>query len=40
MKFTPDHDGIKVVHIFRFENDKIVEMRDVAQQLEKDSPNK
>lgn|GEM_PF-4090669 len=29
LKFTPEHLGIRVVHILRFENDKIVEMRDV-----------
>lgn len=33
MKFTPDHDGIRIVHIFRFVDSKIVEMRDVAMQL-------
>ncbi len=39
MKFTPDHTGVRVVHIFRFVDDKIVEMRDVAMQLTDDSPN-
>lgn len=34
LKFSPDHKGIRVVHIFRFIDDKIVEMRDVAMQLE------
>lgn len=33
MKFTPDHAGLRVVHIFRFVDDQIVEMRDVAMQL-------
>lgn len=39
LKFTPDHAGIRVVHILRFENDKIVEMRDVAMQLLEDNKN-
>ncbi len=30
---------IAVVHIFRFENDKIVELWDLGQALEKTSPN-
>ncbi|QSE98041.1 nuclear transport factor 2 family protein [Fulvivirga lutea] len=30
---------IAVVHIFRFENDKIVELWDLGQPIEKDSPN-
>lgn len=33
MKFTPDHAGLRVVHICRFENDKIVELWDAAMQL-------
>lgn len=33
MKFTPDHAGIRIVHIFRFVDNQIVEMRDVAMQL-------
>lgn len=40
LKFTPDHPGMKVVHILRFKNDKIVEMRDVWQQIEPDAINK
>lgn len=31
---------IAVVHILRFEGDKIVEMWDVGQQIPEDSPNK
>lgn len=31
--------SIAVVHIFRFENDKIVELWDLGQVIEKDSPN-
>lgn len=34
LKFTPDHKGIRVVHILRFFDDQIIEMRDVAMQLE------
>ncbi|WP_100616270.1 nuclear transport factor 2 family protein [Confluentibacter citreus] len=30
---------ITVVHIFRFENDKIVELWDLGQVIDKDSPN-
>ncbi len=30
---------IAVVHIFRFENDKIVELWDLGQPISKDSPN-
>jgi predicted SnoaL-like aldol condensation-catalyzing enzyme len=33
LKFTPDHKGIRVVHILRFVDNQIVEMRDVAMQL-------
>lgn len=33
MKFTPEHAGLRVVHIFRFVDDQIIEMRDVAMQL-------
>lgn len=31
--------GIAVVHLFRFEGDKVAELWDVAQQLPADSPN-
>ena len=34
LKFTAEHKGVRVVHIFRFDNDMIVEMRDVAMQVE------
>jgi predicted SnoaL-like aldol condensation-catalyzing enzyme len=30
---------IAVVHIFRFRNDKIVELWDLVQPIDKDSPN-
>lgn len=39
LKFTPDHAGVAVVHLFRFEGEKIVELWDVAQILPDDSPN-
>ncbi|MFZ1809230.1 MAG: nuclear transport factor 2 family protein [Cyclobacteriaceae bacterium] len=35
-----DDMEIAVVHIFRFENDKIAELWDLGQVIEKDSPNK
>ena len=35
----PGAPGIAVVHIFRFDRDRIVELWDVAQPLAKDSPN-
>ncbi len=34
LKFTPDHKGVRVVHILRFVGEQIVEMRDVAMQVE------
>jgi predicted SnoaL-like aldol condensation-catalyzing enzyme len=35
----PDEPEISVVHIFRFEGDRIVEMWDVGMEAPKDSPN-
>lgn len=35
----PDELEISVVHIFRFEGDRIAELWDVGQQQPKDSPN-
>ena len=35
----PGDPGIAVVHLFRFEGDRIADLWDVAQQLEADSPN-
>lgn len=35
----PDEPEISVVHIFRFEGDRIVELWDVGHQQPKDSPN-
>lgn len=39
LQFNPEHTGIAVVHLFRFEGDKIAEFWDVAQILPDDSPN-
>jgi predicted SnoaL-like aldol condensation-catalyzing enzyme len=36
----PGEPGIAVVHLFRFQDDKIVEMWDVGQAVPPDSPNK
>jgi predicted SnoaL-like aldol condensation-catalyzing enzyme len=33
LRFSPEHTGLRVVHIFRFADNKIVEMRDVVMQL-------
>jgi predicted SnoaL-like aldol condensation-catalyzing enzyme len=35
----PQAPAIAVVHIFRFEGDKVVELWDLAQPIAKDSPN-
>ncbi len=35
----PDTPGMITLHMFRFENDKIVEMWDFGQEIPKDSPN-
>lgn len=40
MKPSPDHVGFALVHMFLFNNDKIVEMWDIGQQIPEDSPNK
>lgn len=36
---NPDDPSIAVVHIFRFENDRVVELWDLGQEVAKDSPN-
>jgi predicted SnoaL-like aldol condensation-catalyzing enzyme len=36
---TPGEAGIAVVHLFRFNGEKVVEMWDVAQQVPAESPN-
>ena len=35
----PDAPAIAVVHIFRFEQDRIAELWDLGQAISKDSPN-
>jgi len=35
----PTASNVAVVHIFRFANDRIVELWDLGQQIAKDSPN-
>jgi predicted SnoaL-like aldol condensation-catalyzing enzyme len=37
--FAPDDRGYALMHLFRFENGKIAELWDVAQEIPKDSPN-
>jgi predicted SnoaL-like aldol condensation-catalyzing enzyme len=37
---NPGDLGVIVVHIFRFEGDRIVEMWDIGQAIPEDSPNK
>jgi predicted SnoaL-like aldol condensation-catalyzing enzyme len=39
VKHSGDAPEIAVVHIFRFEREKVVELWDVAMQAPKDSPN-
>jgi predicted SnoaL-like aldol condensation-catalyzing enzyme len=36
---NPDEPNIAVVHIFRFENGRVIELWDVGQLISKDSPN-
>jgi len=39
VQHAPDKPAIAVVHIFRFEGDKIAELWDVGMEVPKDSPN-
>jgi predicted SnoaL-like aldol condensation-catalyzing enzyme len=39
LRQNPAEPGIAVVHIFRFENNRVVELWDLGQQILKDSPN-
>jgi predicted SnoaL-like aldol condensation-catalyzing enzyme len=39
VKQNPEDTGAAVVHIFRFKNDRVVELWDLGQPLMKDSPN-
>ncbi|MEW6055493.1 MAG: nuclear transport factor 2 family protein [Bdellovibrionota bacterium] len=36
---NPDQPSVAVVHIFRFEDDRVVELWDLGQEIMKDSPN-
>ena len=38
--YNPKSAGTAVVHIFRFEKDKIIEMWDIGQGIPENSPNK
>ncbi len=40
IKLDDQHDGVAAIHIFRFKDEKIVELWDLGQPLIKDSPNK
>lgn len=40
LAFKEGEPGLIVVHLFRIENNKIVEMWDVGQPIQADSPNK
>ena len=39
VKLKPESPGIAVVHIFRFEGDRIVELWDIGQPVPENSPN-
>ena len=39
VRHSPDTPEISVVHIFRFEDDRVAELWDVGQEAPKDSPN-
>ncbi|HEY2920823.1 MAG TPA: nuclear transport factor 2 family protein [Candidatus Binatia bacterium] len=39
VRHSPDTPEIAVVHIFRFEGDRVAELWDVGQEAPKDSPN-
>ena len=39
VRHTPDGKDVAVVHIFRFEGDKVAELWDVGQEEPDDSPN-
>jgi predicted SnoaL-like aldol condensation-catalyzing enzyme len=39
VQHSPDTPAIAVVHIFRFEGDRVAELWDVGQEQPKDSPN-
>jgi len=39
VRMNPDQDGYAVVHLFRFEGDRIAEMWDIIQEVPSKSPN-
>jgi predicted SnoaL-like aldol condensation-catalyzing enzyme len=39
LRLKPEERGLAVVHIFRFRNDRIAELWDMAQPVPEDSPN-
>ena len=39
VRMKPDSPGIAVVHLFRFEGDRVAEMWDVGQEIPENSPN-
>jgi predicted SnoaL-like aldol condensation-catalyzing enzyme len=39
VRMNPNDRGLALVHIFRFEGDKIVELWDIAQPVPEESPN-
>jgi predicted SnoaL-like aldol condensation-catalyzing enzyme len=39
VRLKPDERGFALVHIFRFHNDRIVELWDLGQPVPEDSPN-
>jgi len=40
IRMSPDQPEIAVVHLFRFEGDRIAEFWDIAQQMPENSPNR
>jgi predicted SnoaL-like aldol condensation-catalyzing enzyme len=39
VRLEPDHPGYALMHMFRFEGDRIAELWDLAQEIPADSPN-
>ena len=39
VKMNPDDRGVAIVHIYRFEGDRISELWDIAQPMPENSPN-
>ena len=40
MSLSPGHNGVALVHIFRFRNGRIEELWDVGQEVPQETPNK